>query len=153
MDHERAGYLCAQLLDEKIKNPRLKGMFLKYGPVYTTRRLSTRRFPKSDKRVSKAIEYLRRTACDGVNIDMVAAVMGLKRRQAEIVFRAQTGHSIYDEIMNVRLENVEVLLYNPDQSIEAIAARCGWPTAAGLRKIFRARYGMSMREWRKQLGR
>ena len=118
--------------------------------MYVTRRMSTRRFAKSDRRVSRAIEYIRRTACEGISVDMVAAVMGLARRQAEIVFRRQAGHTIYDEIVNVRLENVESLLHNPRQSIEAIAPQCGWPTSAGLRKVFSARYGMSMREWRKR---
>ena len=150
MDHERAGFLCAQLLDEKIRNPGLSDIQLTFGPMYVKRRTSTRRFAKSDWRVFKAIEYIRRTACDGIDVDMVAAVMGLARRQAEIVFRRQTGHAIYDEIVNVRLENVKALLHNPAQSIEAIAPQCGWPTSAGLRKVFAARYGMSMREWRKR---
>ena len=118
--------------------------------MYVTRRLSTRRFAKSDRRVQKAIEYIRCTACEGIDVDMVAAVMGLARRQAEIVFRRLTGHSIYDEIVNVRLASVEALLLNPAQSIEAISPQCGWPTSAGLRKVFSARYGMSMREWRKR---
>ena len=150
MDHGRAGFLCAQLLGEKMRNPQFSNALLRFGPMYVTRRLSTRRFAKSDRRVQKAIEYIRRTACERIDVDMVAAVMGLARRQAEIVFRRLTGHSIYDEIVNVRLESVQALLLNPVQSIEAIAPQCGWPTSAGLRKVFSARYGMSMREWRKR---
>ena len=150
MDYERSGFLCAQMLYEKIRNPNRAGAVFRVGPMFVTRRLSTRRFPKNDKRVSKAIEYIRRVACEGIDVDMVAAVMGLRRRQAEKVFRSMTGRSIYDEIVNVRLESVEALLLNPTQGIEAIAARCGWPTSAGLRKIFHARYGMSMRDWRKR---
>ena len=150
MDHRRAGFLCAQLLDEKMRNPQFSNVLLRFGPMYVTRRLSTRRFAKSDRRVQKAIEYIRRTACERIDVDMVAAVMGLARRQAEIVFRRQTGHTIYDEIVNVRFESVKAHLLNPAQRIEAIAPQCGWPTSAGLRKVFSARYGMSMREWRKR---
>ena len=79
---------------------------------------------------------------------MVAAVMGLKRRMAEIVFRRETGHSIHDEIVDVRLERVESLLRNPRQEITAIAQLCGWKSSAALRAAFHAKHGKSPAEWR-----
>ena len=82
---------------------------------------------------------------------MVAAVMGLQRRMAEIVFRRETGHSIHDEILDVRLERVENLLRNPRQEITAIAQLCGWKSSAALRSAFQSRYGKSMRDWRAEV--
>ena len=82
---------------------------------------------------------------------MVAAVMGLQRRMAEIVFRRETGHAIHDEIVDVRLERVENLLRNPRQDITAIAQLCGWKSSAALRAAFLARHGKSMRAWRSGL--
>lgn len=122
-----------------------------YSVTTVTRRLSTRRFSQSDRRVTQSIAYIRRTACEGVTVPMVAAVMGLQRRRAEIVFRRETGHSIYDEILNVRLERVEKLLRNPRQGIDSIAELCGWKSSAALRTLFQSRYGKSMREWRVSL--
>ena len=82
---------------------------------------------------------------------MVAAVMGLQCRMAEIVFRRETGHSIHDEILDVRLERVENLLRNPRQEITAIAHLCGWKSSAALRSAFQSRYGKSMRDWRTEV--
>ena len=151
LDFEQGGYTCAQLLNGRIKDPKLTGVRLTYGVTSVTRRLSTRRFKHSDRRVTQAITYIRRTACEGVTVPMVAAVMGLQRRMAEIVFRRETGHSIHDEILDVRLERVENLLRNPRQEITAIAQICGWKSSAALRSAFQSRYGKSMRDWRVEL--
>ena len=148
LDFEQGGFLCAQLLDERIKNPKFTDVRLRFGVTSVTRRLSTRRFDRSDWRVSRAITFIRRTACEGVTVPMVAAVMGLKRRMAEMVFRRETGHSIHAEIRDVRLERVETLLRNPRQQIKALAELCGWKSSAALRTAFRAKHGKSPDEWR-----
>lgn len=151
LDFELGGFLCAQLLDERIKNPKFADVKLRYGVASVTRRLSTRRFNCGDRRVSAAITFIRRTACEGATVPMVAAVMGLRRRMAEIVFCRETGHSIHDEIVDVRLEYVEALLRNPRQEITAIAQLCGWKSPAALRAVFLSRRGLSMRAWRARL--
>jgi len=151
LDFEQGGFLCAQLLDERIKNPNFTEARLGYGVTSVTRRLSTRRFNCGDRRVSAAITFIRRTACDGVTVPMVASVMGLKRRMAEMLFRRETGHTIHDEICDVRLERVENLLRNPRQQISALAELCGWKSAAALRTAFRAKHGKSPADWRASL--
>lgn len=145
LDFERGGYLCAQLLDERIRNPKTNDVRLVFGVTSVTRRLSTRRFRQSDRRVLKAIAYIRRTACEGATVPTIAAVMGLRRRMAEVVFRRETGHSIHDEILDVRLEQAANLLRNPRQQITPIAQLCGWKSSAALRAAFKARYGKSLR--------
>lgn len=148
LDFERGGYLCAQLLGERIRNPKVDDVRLMFGVTSVTRRLSTRGLRPGGGRVAKAITYIRRTACEGVTVPMVAAVMGLRRRMAEVVFRRETGHSIHEEIQDVRLEQVENLLRNPRQQITPIAKLCGWKSSAALRAAFQSRYGKSLRAWR-----
>lgn len=151
LDFEHGGFMCAQLLDAMIKNCDVASVRQTLRVTSVTRRLSTRRFRQSDQRVIRAIAYIRRTACEGATVPMVAAVMGLRRRMAEIVFRRETGHSIHDEIVDVRLEYVEALLRNPRQQITAIAQLCGWKSSAALRAVFLSRRGLSMRAWRARL--
>ena len=148
LDFEQGGFLCAQLLDDCIRDPKFRDAKHRYGVTSITRRLSTRFFKTSDRRVARAIALIRRTACEGVTVPMVAAVMGLKRRMAEIVFRRETGHSIHDEICDVRLERVETLLRNPRQQISVLAEQCGWKSPAALRAAFHAKHSKSPAEWR-----
>ena len=148
LDFEQGGYMCAELLDRKIHDPRFMQISLKFGPVLVARRGSTRRFAQTDRRVAKAVEYIRRNACEGVGTLEVAREMGLSRRMAEVLFRRYVNRSIHEEIVSVRLERVKVLLSNLRQDISAIASLCGWSSESVLRKTFKERFGVSMREWR-----
>ena len=67
----------------------------------------------------------------------------------ELRFREAFGHSILDEIQNVRMEKVQFLLAKTDTPIAAIAAFCGYKTDIALRKAFRLQTGMSLADWRK----
>lgn len=148
LDFEQGGYMCAELLDRKIHDSRFMQISLKYGPVLIVRRGSTRRFAQTDRRVAKAVEYIRRNACEGVGTLEVAGKMGLSRRMAEVLFRRYVNRSIHEEIVSVRLERVKVLLSNLRQDISSIASMCGWSSESALRKTFKERFGVSMREWR-----
>ena len=53
-------------------------------------------------------------------------------------------------ILETRLERVRHLLLNADTRIEDIAEECGWNTSIALKSLFKRRYGMSMRDYRKR---
>lgn len=74
--------------------------------------------------------------------------LGVSERIAETRFKAATGNRITEEITRVRLARVLELLANPRQNIGPIANLCGWDSDIYLKRLFKARYGMTMREWR-----
>ena len=112
-------------------------------------RQSTRRLPRANADVSRALETIRRRACDGLKPRDVFAEAGRSRRLVELRFRELTGHSVQDEIRFVRLARVKELLSRPDVPLESVAARCGWKSTAQLRVLFRTAEGLSMRQWRR----
>ena len=120
------------------------------GPLLVVRRESTGGSGRREPYITKAVEIIRREACDGLTAAGLAARMPGSRRLLELRFREAMGHSILDEIMHVRLEKVETLLAGTDTAIGAIADFCGFGSEVELRQLFRARTGMSMREWRKR---
>ena len=120
------------------------------GPLLVVRRESTGGYGRREPYVVRAVEIIRREACDGLTAAGLAARMPGSRRLLEMRFREAMGHSILDEIMHVRLEKVETLLAGTDTPIGAIADFCGFGSEVELRQIFRIRTGMSMREWRKR---
>ena len=60
------------------------------------------------------------------------------------------GHSVLDEILGVRLEQVCHLLSGTDTPIGAIAAFCGFKSDIALSTLLRRRFGMSLLAWRRQ---
>ena len=119
-----------------------------YGPLMVVRRESTRGRGRREPFVLEAAEAIRREACDGLTAATLAARFPVSRKHFERRFREATGHSVLDEILNVRLEQVQAYLLRRNVAIDAIAGLCGFGSEIELRRLFRRRFGMSMSEWR-----
>jgi len=147
-DNDRGGYIAAETLDELIrgKSPGNRT----FGVLTVVRRQSTCRYKRSDARVLAAVENIRRQACEGLTARAVIAGMGCSRRLAEIRFREVTGHSILDEITEVRLMHAQMLLRDPRKTVEIVAARCGYNSAVALRKAFLSHMGEKLSVWRER---
>jgi len=149
-DFERAGYWVAQLLDERIRAPDAPPKQLVYGPALFVRRRSSRRFAQADPRVSRALVYLAEKLRDpSFKVDNVASVMKCSRRLADLRFREVTGHSILEELHELRFEMACRLLKSTTIAIDAIPSQCGYSSSPFLKKLFKKRTGLTMRAWRK----
>lgn len=151
-DFVRAGYLAAELLARKIRNPKLKGQIVRYGQTGVVRRQSTRRFPRKDPTVSKLLESIRRRATDAsLTIEGLAQEAGCSRRYADMRFREVLRRTILDEIHEVRIGTAKRLLENPSVRITEAAAQSGFKSFATFSRVFTALVGMSPRDYRKRL--
>ena len=119
-----------------------------YGPLMVVRRESTRGRGRREPFILEAAEAIRREACDGLTAATLAARFPVSRKHFERRFREATGHSVLDEILNVRLEQVQAYLLRRDVAIDDIAGFCGFGSEIELRRLFRRRFGVSMSEWR-----
>ena len=147
-DFAHGGYLAAEMLGRLIDGDGPRKTLLRYEPGTVVVRQSTRHIAGSCKRIADAVEMIRRRACEGISAKDVASYIGIPRRTAEMQFRAATGRSIHQEIDEVRFAKVFALLKNPRQTLDAIPDLCGFSTCVALRKAFKLRTGLSMREWR-----
>ena len=146
-DFREAGRLAADLLAELIANPKLPPRHLKFGSVRLVRRQSTRSFMICDQRIARAVERIRRDATTGISAADILAEIPFSRRLAEKRFRAATGKTILEEIQDVRFEKICELLAT-DIPIGHIASRCGMQSDSFLKRFFKARTGLTLREWR-----
>ncbi len=149
VDFERAGYFAAKMLDDIVSGRSVPPVTGSFGPFMVVRRESTRGFGRREQRILPVVELIRREACSGLTAR--EAMKGIKgsRRLFEIRFREAMGHSVLDEILNIRLEQVCHLLSATDTPIGAIAALSGFRTDIALSKLFHRRFGTSLLAWRK----
>lgn len=100
-----------------------------------------------DRRVARAQEFIRLGACqEGFAPPEVVKSMGLSRTQADVVFRAATGHTILDEIHFVRLSRAKELL-SQGRRTDIVATLCGYASGDDFRRDFRHRLGTTPRKW------
>ena len=145
-DNDRAGYMAAELLDGMMRGERQVSRT--FGVLTVVRRQSTCRYRRNDARVLAAVETIRRHACEGLSAKSVIDGMGCSRRLAEIRFREVTGHSILDEITDVRLTHARMLLRDPRKTVEMVASCCGYNSPVALRKAFLSHTGETLSAWR-----
>ena len=146
VDYEGAGRMAAQLLDECMRNAgRQKPLCRKFSALGVVRRASTRRIANADRRILCALEFIRLNACTGAEPPDVVKAMGCSRRMADILFRKVMGHTILDEIHSVRLDRVKALLKQGNMAFSALPDFCGYSSLDVLRRVFKARTGMSLK--------
>jgi LacI family transcriptional regulator len=148
-DFEGGGYRAAELLDRLMRRAVRKPVQLSYGVLRIVHRQSSRDVPLLSRMAAEAIRFIQLNACAGIAVSDVSAHLRVSRRLAELRFRESRGHSILEEIQRCRLERVCALLRETDLPIGAVGERCGYPTENHLKALFKARFGATMRAYRK----
>lgn len=161
LDFELSGYLAAKALGEMAlcgaaeprgggKAPPAHGPAYVIPPLLVERRRSTRGYGRREPNIIEAMDIIRREACEGLTAAQLAGRFPGTRRLFDLRFREAMGHPPLDEILHVRMQRVLDLLARPSFPLSAIAAFSGFRSERELQKLFRLRYKMSMREWRKK---
>lgn len=148
-DFEESGRLAVHLLARRIRCPQMKPVVELFGNAPFVRRASARVFARRDYSVTKAVEYIRLHAKDGIDVDDVACAMNTGRRTAEDRFRRFAGHSIRDELAAVRLELAQRLLSDPCIALDEVAHGCGYSDVCVFRRFFKRQTGQPPCAWRK----
>lgn len=144
-----AGQCLAALIDGSAYSPSAPPM-LTYGAKRLVQRLSTRRINTQMPSVRNAVDFIRRHAAEGISTSNILPLLGGSRRAAEKRFRAATGKSILEEIIDVRFERLIPLLEHSHIALTALAEQTGFTSANQLQRQFKARFGMTLSGYRKQ---
>jgi LacI family transcriptional regulator len=147
LDFEHMGFIAARSLDGPWGDAE---SIAPVGPLLTVRRKSTSGRGRHEKFILDAVEAIRREACDGLSAAALIGRYPVSKRLFTLRFREATGHSVLDEILHVRLEKAFTLLSQTNTAIGAIPRLCGFNCDRTLDALFRSRFGMSMRAWRKK---
>lgn len=150
-DTEACGFMAAQMLDRLMRRETRRRQRFLYGAKEIVTRDSTRPDPlAADPVVQRAREFIRINAGAGIGVPDIVRHLNVSRRLAETRFRAACGHSLLDEIQSARLERVERLLRETPLPLTEVCTRCGYSTDVHLRRIFKRRFGCSMRNYRSE---
>lgn len=148
-DAQRIGYEAAALLDKLINAAPTPERPLTIPPLMVHARASTSLVMVNDAEVARAIEFIESAACQGISVEDVVEKMMISRSSLERRFRRATGHSVYDEIRHVRLQQVLRLLGQTDLPLAHIAARTGFRHISQLCDTVKAQTGRTPGQFRR----
>lgn len=106
------------------------------------------------QRLSPAIDLIRRSYATGISAADLAAKCSMSETYLRRSFRKALGRSPYEYLMEYRLSMACQELEDKKLTVEAIAAKHGFPTLSCFVRAFRKRKGLPPRQWaRKAFGR
>lgn len=148
-DHEQQGYTAAKALDDILRRRKPCGGTTVVCPyVGITERDSTTIVPPAVHLVREAKSYIAAHALERIRVEEVVRHLGVSARLAQLRFSQAIGHSIREELILRRLNEVKRLLAETPYPPRRIARRCGFKSTIVLAHLFRSHEGCSMRAWR-----
>ena len=152
-DFHAEGAAAAELLDKMMRSRVPKSArHLFFGVKRVVIRESTPRLPLAESLVARAKEFIDKHATDGISPGDVAAHLGISRALLDLRFRETQKTSVGKLITATKLSEVARKLRETRLSIAAIQETCGFKNANALKNLFKRRYNMSMRAYRRQIG-
>ena len=147
-DFIHAGVMAARMLAERMANPQMAPITRHFRATSVERRASTDMHTSVDPVVSRIRTLIRDKACEGLNACDAVASVNASRSYVERKFREVTGHTVLDEITDVRIERAKTLLRKSDIMVSAVADLCGWRSYSQMHRTFRVKCGMSPQAYR-----
>ena len=98
----------------------------------------------------RIIERMRCFSCD-LSLQALANESGYSRVHFVRMFRAATGYSPHNYLLNLRLERARELLKNPSLSLIDVALDCGFSSHSHMSRLFHKSVGVTPSAYRRSL--
>ena len=98
--------------------------------------------------VRRGEEHLARHHAEPVNVEALAARLGVGYSHFRRAFRTQTGFAPWQYVLHLRLTRARRLLASGDDTLDAVAARVGFSSGFHLSLAFKKAYGESPSRWK-----
>ena len=145
---EKAGFAAARALDSLIRGKRPGAHELRIPGAALVPRASTTTLPPAVAVVNAAMDYISKHATEGISTSDVIEQLHISRSLLDLRFRQLRNESVMDAILGIRLAAVRDRIEKTDRKFLTIGAECGFRNPDYLKRLFRKRFGMSMRTWR-----
>ena len=149
-DCELSGHLAMELLAKMFRGQKVPRKSVVPVKEIVGRR-STAPSTYAGRLVEAASELIATRACDIASVSEIASKLHVSRRLLDLRFREIKGTSVLEALIAVRLENVKALLDSTSLSIGEITTLCRFRTETYLKRLFKARFGLTMRDYRRRL--
>ncbi len=150
MDVENGGYQCCKLLHACLLSGSKKQFDVTISPLGINERQSTSIRNIQDKEVFKLLNYIDDNFSQDIKMSELLSMVALSRRSIEVRFKKATGQTIYQYLLDVRIEHFAYLLRTTDRHYMDIAYEVGFHDLTNVTRTFRRHMGCTPNEYREQ---
>ena len=151
-DHEEVGFLAAtelqRLMTCKRRSSKPKTVLCQKHRFIE--RESTRHIVPAARILREALTFIDSEAVHGIGPAEVAKHLGVSRRLLDLRFNEFSGRTVSETIRDRQLDAIKRFLSDTKLPIRLISEKCGFKNETYPKELFRKRFGMSMKDWRKK---
>lgn len=147
-DVEKGGYEAGALIDRMINREIVEPFNIIIKPTRIELRKSTEKYDISNEYISKIVNYIEDNFTTDIDIGGLIKMVPLSRRNLEVKFKDQMGTSIYQFILNCRIEYFANLLLTTNRTLFDLALESGFNDCKNISRIFKKIKGCTPVEFR-----
>ncbi|MBY0011552.1 response regulator [Paenibacillus typhae] len=99
--------------------------------------------------IERSIRYIQHNVEEEISRDIVADYVGLNPAYLSRLFKKETGQSLIDFLISVKMNRTRELLDTTDLPVSAIAQQVGYSNFSHFTKMFRKQFDVNPQEYRK----
>ena len=144
LDHHKVGYQAGYLLDQMMAGSKPPSQPLLISPIKLVTRRSSNTHAITDPAVALGVHFIYENISDNkLGNDDLAREAGISRSLFQRRFRKETGMSIRDFLIEVRLAKAKTLLQNSNLSLAEISVIVGFSRQSYLGHVFKKQLGIT----------
>ena len=148
-DHVKEGELAAATLLTLLKRSSSRHTrTFRSDAKSIVERESTRHISPATHLAEEAMSFIRHNALKGISAADVAKHLRVSRRLCDLRFKACHGETVLEAILRIRFTELKRRLVSSKAPIGKITTSCGFACESHAKRLFKKRFGLSMREWR-----
>lgn len=147
---EQGGYDVARLIDRILHDPKAEREDIMVYPTHIVTRQSTDIYANNDPHIAEVLKYIHENISQKIAVDELVTLVPLSRRLLESRFKKSMGTSIYDYIIQVRIEKMTQLL-SEGMSVSEAASELGFSDIKNISRTFKQLKGQTPSEYRQQV--
>ncbi|MDE6850552.1 MAG: AraC family transcriptional regulator, partial [Clostridia bacterium] len=103
----------------------------------------------TDRQIVLAAQFISNRYGENITAEDIAAAAGYSPNYLSRKFKESTGVGIHEYLTFIRLQKAAVELVSTKDSVTDIALRCGFSDGNYFKDVFKKKYGVTPREYRK----
>ena len=149
LDVENGGYQAAKLLYQSIKDGTKEAFNIVVEPLYVENRASTEKYAVADEYLQKVLDHIKENFNKPISVDDLVDLVPYSRRVLEKKFKETLRTSIYQCVLDHRINHFIKLLLSTDYHLPDAAIQSGFDDYKNVSRIFRKYKSISPAEYRK----
>ena len=138
------------MLHHAIKNKDTSPFNIIIEPIRIELRQSTEKYNISDSYINEVLYYIKENITKNLSINDLIDIVPLSRKNLEKKFREATGSSVYQFILDKKVEYISNELLTTNKSLLDIAIEVGFNDVRNAYRIFKNKTGYTPMQFREK---